>query len=60
MQFNIVPRTGGLAINREKLRKKRVRRHNFHSMNFCAVKPLGAGDYQAIGKQGEWLVASNC
>ena len=23
MQFNVVPRTGGLAINREKLRKKR-------------------------------------
>ena len=27
-------------------------------MNFCAVKPLGAGDYQAIGKQGEWLMLS--
>ena len=24
-------------------------------MNFCAVKPPGAGDYQAIEKQGEWL-----
>ena len=24
-------------------------------MSFCAVKPPGAGDYWAIGKQGEWL-----
>ena len=24
-------------------------------MSFCAVKPPGAGDYQAIGKQGKWL-----
>ena len=25
-------------------------------MSFCAVKPPGASDYQAIGKQGEWLM----
>ena len=30
MQFNIVPRTGGLAINRKKRGKRGVRRHNSH------------------------------
>ena len=30
MQFNVVPRTGGLAIDRENGGKRGVRRHNSH------------------------------
>ena len=32
MQFNVVPRTGGLAINRKNRGKREVRRHNSHSV----------------------------
>ena len=31
MQFNVVPRTGGLAINRKNRGKRGVRQHNSHS-----------------------------
>ena len=30
MQFNVVPRTGGLAINRKNRGKRGVQRHNSH------------------------------
>ena len=31
MQFNVVPRTGGLAINRKHRGKRGVQQHNSHS-----------------------------
>ena len=43
MQFNIVPRTGGLAINRG---KRGVRRHNSHTDHVCSCLVTSAAQEQ--------------
>ena len=44
MQFNVVPRTGGLAINRKNRGKRGVQRHNSHTIqhNWVDLGRLGS------------------
>ena len=40
MQFNVMPRTGGLAINRENRGKRGVRRHNSHTWSIMSKSAM--------------------
>ena len=58
MQFNVMPRTGGLAINRENRGKRGVQQHNSHTGEVGNDYPVGMVlDDQLFGLT---IVAQHC